>query len=191
MPKEIILDIETKNTFFDVGSRDPAKLDISFIGIFDYENGGYRGFWEEDLKELWPILESAERIIGFNLKYFDYPVMARYYGCSFDKFPTLDLLEEIERIIGFRIKLDDLAQATLGIGKTGSGLDAVKFWADKELEKLKEYCLQDVRVTKDLYEYARDKSEVFFHDKWSGEKRRIPIVLPKIPQKLASNLRLF
>ena len=174
----------------DVGGHNPEKLDISFIGIYDYARDGYLGFWEEDFKDLWPLLSSAERVIGFNLKGFDYPVMAKHFSDIW-KIPTLDLMEEFERITGFRIKLDSLAQATLGRGKSGSGLDAVKFWADGELEKLKEYCLQDVRVTKDLYEYVRDKSEVFYHDKWSGEKRRIPLVITNAPKKEAGNLRLF
>jgi len=190
MSSEIVLDIETKNTFLDVGGHNPEKLDISFIGVYDYAKDAYLGFWEEDFKDLQPLLQSAERIIGFNLRGFDYPVMEKHFhGVS--KLPTLDLMEEFERVAGHRIKLDTLAQATLGKGKSGNGLDAVRFWAEKDLEKLKEYCLQDVRVTKNLYEYVRDKSEVFYHDKWTGEKRRIPLVIPAIPKKEAGNLSLF
>ena len=154
MRKEIVLDIETQNTFQDVGAYNPTLLSISLVGVYFYETDTYEAFFEQDLPKLWPRLERAERIIGYNLLGFDYPCMQRYYTGNMSQLPTVDLLVEIEKKLGHRIKLDSVAEATLGVGKSGHGLMAVEYWKKGELEKLKDYCLQDVRVTKDVYEHA-------------------------------------
>ncbi|MBP7006133.1 hypothetical protein KBB27_03360, partial [Patescibacteria group bacterium] len=102
--------------------------------------------------------------------------LQRYYTGEIARLPTVDLLADIEKQIGFRVKLDDVAHATLGIGKSGDGLMAVKYWRDGEIEKLKEYCLQDVRVTKDVYEHALQNQECFFFDR-QGNKQRVPLTM--------------
>lgn len=189
MRREVVLDIETRNTFQDVGAYNPSLLDVSLIGVYFYETDTFEAFLQEDLPKLWPRLERAERIIGYNLFGFDYPCMQRYYAGNIMSLPTVDLLKEIELNLGHRIKLDDVAQATLGVGKSGHGLMAVEYWKKGEIEKLKEYCLQDVRVTRDVYEYALKQQEVFFHDR-QGQKQRValPISPPEPGTRTSINL---
>lgn len=191
MRKEIVLDIETQNTFQDVGAYNPSLLSISLVGVYFYETDTYEAFFEQDLPKLWPRLERADRIIGYNLLGFDYPCMQRYYTGTMERLPTVDLLVEIEKKLGHRIKLDDVAHATLGVGKSGHGLMAVEYWKKGELDKLKEYCLQDVRVTKDVYEYALDHQEVSFFDR-QGNKQRVPLTIepPAALARPAINLSL-
>jgi DEAD/DEAH box helicase domain-containing protein len=179
--REIVLDIETQN-IFERGNRDATKLKISFVGIFDYESRAYDGFFEADLPRLWKILEHCDRIIGYNTKGFDIPVMNAYYPGDLLKIGQLDMMEEVVKFTGFRLKLDDLAHATLGIGKSGSGLDAVKYWQAGELDKLREYCLQDVKVTKELYEHGRTQGKVFYFDRFRNDKIEVPVnfMPPKI-----------
>ena len=162
MGYEVVLDIETKDSFSDVGEYDPAKLSLSLIGVYFSDTDSYESFFEADLPRLWPRLERADRLIGFNTKGFDYHVMNRYYAGDFFDFPTLDIMEEVQKIIGFRIKLDDLAQATLGVGKSGHGLKAIDYWREGKLEELKKYCLDDVKITKDLYDYGCKNSNLCF-----------------------------
>ncbi len=189
--KEIVLDIETQNTFQDVGKYDPALLSISLIGCYFYETDTYETFLEADLPKLWPRLEHADRVIGYNLFGFDYPCMQRYYSGDLLKIPTVDIMKEIEKRIGFRVKLDDVAQATLGIGKSGDGLKAVEFWHTGEIEKLRDYCLQDVKITRDVYEYALNVHEVNYFDRTGGKKSvPLPIVAPSAEQKPMLNLSL-
>lgn len=191
MRNEIVLDIETQNTFQDVGAYNPALLSISLIGVYFYETDTYEAFYEQDLPKLWPRLERADRIIGYNLFGFDYPCMQRYYAGELAKLPTVDLLVEIEKRIGFRVKLDDVAHATLGIGKTGHGLMAVEYWRKGELDKLKEYCLQDVKVTKDVYEHALDTQELSFFDRQRNKQTiALPMELPQPASRPAINLSL-
>lgn len=183
MRRELVLDIETQNTFQDVGAYNPSLLQISLIGCYFYETDTFETFFEEDLPKLWPRMERMDRVIGYNLFGFDYPCMQSYYPGDFRKIPTVDIMVEIEKRIGFRVKLDDVAHATLGIGKSGHGLQAVEFWKNKELDKLKEYCLQDVRITRDVYEYALQNHTVHFFDRM-GQKQGVPLpVLPPISEE--------
>ncbi len=191
MRREIVLDIETRNTFQDVGAYNPALLTVSLVGVYFYETDTFEAFLMEDLPKLWPRLERADRIIGYNLLGFDYPCLQTYYTGDMMRLPTVDLLVEIEHKLGFRIKLDDVAHATLGMGKSGNGLMAVEFWKKGEIEKLKEYCLQDVRVTRDVYEHALAHGEVSYVDR-NGQKQTIPLpIQPVAPaERPAINLSL-
>lgn len=188
---EIVLDIETQNTFADVGAYNPARLDISVIGCWFSDTDAFDCFFESDLPKLWPRLERADRVIGFNLLGFDYPCMQRYYSGDLMKLPTLDLLVEIERRLGFRVKLDSVAQATLGVGKSGHGLQAVEFWRKGELDKLTSYCLQDVKVTRDVYRHAVQHKEVSYFDRL-GQMQTIalPVAEPQAKTAPAINFTL-
>lgn len=191
MRREVVLDIETQNTFQDVGAYNPALLSVSLVGCYFYETDSYESFLEEDLPKLWPRLERADRVIGYNLFGFDYPCLQSYYTGDFRKIPTVDLMLEIEKRLGFRIKLDSVAHATLGMGKSGDGLQAVEFWKKGDIENLRKYCLQDVRITRDIYEYALAQQNVSFIDRL-GQKQLIPlpIVPPQQDQKTEINLSL-
>lgn len=191
MRKEVVIDIETQNTFQDVGSYNAALLDVSLVGCYFYETDTFEAFLEPDLPKLWPRLERADRVIGYNLFSFDYPCLQTYYTGILMKLPTVDLLVEIEKRIGFRVKLDDVAHATLGVGKSGHGLQAVEFWKKGEIDKLRDYCLQDVRVTRDIYECALATQQVAYFDRL-GQKQQVtlPIIPAEETGKPAINLSL-
>lgn len=191
MSKEIVLDIETQNSFADVGGLFHDKLKISLIGVYFFETGEYRAYLEPELPELWPKLERADRIIGYNTKGFDYPVMNAYYPGDLAAFPSLDLLEEISNDLGFRVKLDDVAAATLGYGKSGHGLQAIEFFRKGEIDKLRDYCLMDVKITKEVYEYGKAHGELFYFDR-SGVKKPVKVnfLMPEAPARPAINLTM-
>ncbi len=165
MAYEVVFDIETKNTFQDVGAYDASLLSVSFVGAYRSDTGEYLSYFEEDLPKLWPLLENADRLIGYNSLSFDIPCLNRYYAGDLKKIPHLDLMRKIEATLGFRCKLDDVAKATIGEGKTGHGLDAVRYWNNGELDKLAKYCLDDVRITKDVYEYGKKNGFVKLADR--------------------------
>ncbi|OGL63993.1 hypothetical protein A3C09_01680 [Candidatus Uhrbacteria bacterium RIFCSPHIGHO2_02_FULL_47_44] len=185
MNKEVVLDIETQNTFQEVGGYDTSLLKISVIGCYFYETDSYEAFEEHELAKLWPRLEHADRIIGYNTVGFDLPVMNNYYGGNFLTFPGLDILAEIHKSLGFRLKLDDVAAATVGTRKSGHGLQAVEWWKQGEIQKIKDYCLQDVKVTKDVYEYGLKYGALAYEDRLGGRKA-IPVDFVLKPQEKAS-----
>ena len=183
MSKEVVLDIETQNSFQDVGGMNHDKLKISLVGVYYFETNEYVSYLEHELAALWPRLEHCDRIIGYNTKGFDYLVMNSYYPGDLAAFPSLDLLEEIAKALGFRVKLDDVASATLGYGKSGHGLQAIEFFRKGEIDKLRAYCLDDVKVTKEVYEYGLKQGEVFFFDR-AGVKKAVKVDF-RMPEKNA------
>lgn len=152
--RKIVLDIETRNLFQDVGTNNPADLDISVVCIYDYERDMHQSFLQEDFGRLWPILESADMLITYNGDHFDIPLLDKYYPGDLTKIKSLDLLKEIKNSLGRRIKLDTVAEATLGKNKSGHGLEAITWWKNGEIDKIIKYCTEDVRITKEVYDYA-------------------------------------
>ncbi|SRR5258708_2661708 len=169
--KQIILDVETQKTFDEVGGYFPDRLKISFVGVCVRENmsgkGDMLGFFEPDLPKLFPLLEEADVVIGFNCDNFDMQTFLPYYQADIMRIPTLDLMVRIKNSVGHRIGLDAVAKETLGIGKSGDGLDAIKYFKNKQFDELKKYCLQDVAVTRDLYDHGLKTGKVKFKNKWN------------------------
>jgi DEAD/DEAH box helicase domain-containing protein len=168
---ELILDVETKKTFDDVGGFFPDRLGISFVGVCKRESQNDKGemlsFFERDLPDLFPLLEQADVVIGFNIDNFDMPTFLPYYNGDITKIPTLDVLTRIKESVGHRIKLDAVAQETLGVGKSGDGLDAIKYYKNQQWDELEKYCIQDVAVTRDVYDFGLTKGHVKFRNKWN------------------------
>ena len=176
---KLVIDIETKNTFADVGGQGniPA-LEASFVGVYSYNDNKYYSFFEQDFARLGELLRKAGLIIGFSINRFDIPVMKKYYelgnrfstGINFNIFALerCDLLDMIEETMGFRVGLDILAKTNLNVGKTSHGLEAIKFYKEGRLIELEEYCLNDVKITKELYELAKSRGHLLIPERTTG-----------------------
>jgi DEAD/DEAH box helicase domain-containing protein len=169
----VVFDLETQNIFSDVGSTNPADLDISVACVYDSESDTYTVASVDQIHTLWPILEQAEALVGYNSNHFDIPLLNKYYPGDLTHIKSIDLLEDIRLSLGRRIRLGDVAQATLGAKKGGHGLQAVKWWREGDIASIKKYCKQDVKLTKELFEYARDNHRLLYKD--GARKREIPI----------------
>ena len=169
--RQVFFDVETKKTFEQVGGFFPEKLGISFVGVCVRDGSSGPGemlsFFEENLADLFPVLEQADVVIGFNSDGFDLPALAPLYSGSMAKFPSLDIMDRIKKSVGHRIGLNAVAQATLGTGKSGDGLDAIKYYKEGDREALEKYCLQDVAVTRDVYDYGLKNGTIKFKNKWN------------------------
>lgn len=152
----LVLDLETERSFDEVGgAENRARLGVSIVGVYHYDGDRFATYRKEELGELEPHLRAADEIVGFNLVGFDWPVLAAVLGDWVQGLPTVDLMLEAQKALGHRVSLDSVAQATLGAAKRGSGLDALEHYRAGRWEELERYCLEDVRLTRDLYEYAR------------------------------------
>jgi len=167
--KEVVFDIETIGDIKDFNS-----LKLTVVSVYNYETGEYSSFEESELKNLWPIFESAERLIGFNSEHFDLPILNKYYSGDLLKFSHLDILKVVKESTGSRFKLNDLVKATLQMEKSADGLQAQKWWEEGKIDEIKKYCEQDVRVTKELYEYGR-KNRMLYYQTLTGELRPFPV----------------
>lgn len=186
--KKVFLDIETQNTFEEVNSNDPKDLAISVVCVYDSSTEKYDSFLEKDFPKLWPILETADMLVTFNGDHFDLPLLNKYYHGSLDKIKSLDLLVEIRKSLGRRIKLDSIAEATLGRNKSGHGLEAITWWRNGEIDKIIKYCLEDVKITKEVYEYAMKNKHLKYPD--FGTIKEIKLDTKDWENKIESNLTL-
>ncbi len=169
----IVFDLETQNIFQDVGSNDSTALDISVATLYDSETERYTTVTIDELDQLWPIIEQADALVGYNSNHFDIPLLNKYYPGDLSQIKSIDLLEDIRLSFGRRLRLDDVAKATLGTKKSADGLQAVRWWREGKIDLIKQYCEQDVKVTKDVFEYARANGHVKVKD--GVRKREIPI----------------
>lgn len=160
----IVFDIETANAFPGLARTEIDRLELALVGVYDSATDTYSSYVKEELPKLWPLLEQADLLIGFNSNTFDIPLLDRYYPGDLTRVPSLDLLVEVQNVLGRRIRLQSLAEATLGKGKKGDGLKAVEWWREGLVDKVREYCIEDVRITKELYDYARENGKLKYKD---------------------------
>lgn len=187
MSQPVVIDFETQHVFREVGG-DVAKLRISVAGLYDYATDTYHAIMEDEIKKIFPYLENASQIIGFNSVHFDLPVLNPYYVGNLLDLPSLDLMHAVEHHLGHRVSLDNLLKETLGTQKTGHGLQAVNFFHEGKIEELKDYCLADVRLTKELYEYGKKHREIYYRS--TNGRGRIPVPWGDMVQKTKTNVNL-
>ncbi|MEK7643110.1 MAG: ribonuclease H-like domain-containing protein [Patescibacteria group bacterium] len=183
--KEVVIDIETEKEFREVGGKDNMHLlGVTVVGTYRYDTNEYYAFEKEESKNLEVLLSQTPCIIGFNVKHFDIPVLAPHVSIDLSVIPVLDLMDDVERHLGFRVSLDNLCHMTLRKRKSGMGLEAISWWRNGEKEKVKEYCLNDVLLTKELYEFGRQHGFVICETRDRGVQRipvnwAAPVIAPK------------
>jgi len=172
----VFFDLESQNLFQDVGGRENIeKLRVACAVTWSSERNDFAVYWENDVPALIKELKSATKVIGFNLRGFDYQVLQPYSPeTRFATLPTLDLLLDLQKILGFRISLDAIASTTLGETKTADGVQSVEWFRARELEKVAEYCKADVELTRRVYEFGRDHGHIFYKSKL-GSKLKVDV----------------
>jgi DEAD/DEAH box helicase domain-containing protein len=159
----IVLDIETQNLFSDVGGKgNLTKLLLSVAGVYSYANNSFLTFTESEMPAFENLLKRIDLIIGFNINHFDLPILQKYLSIDLSKIPALDVMDEVVDKMGHRVSLDDLVINTLGKRKSANGLLAVDYFKQGRMYELKKYCLDDVRLTRDLYEHGLKYGEIKF-----------------------------
>lgn len=172
--KYLVYDIETRNTFQDVGSNNPADLDISVVSIYNSETDEVTSYLQEDFKDMWPLFESTDAIVGYNTEHFDTPLLNKYYPGDLHQIKSIDLMVYIKNSLGRRPKLDDIAEATLGNKKIAHGLEAVKWWKEGKVDEIIKYCEEDVKITRDVFKFAMENGFVKLKD-FQGKTMEIPL----------------
>ena len=162
----LVFDIETKNILQGKGNKssDILSLDISVVGVYSYARSEYFAFLEEEFPTLWELINESDVLVGFNSNHFDIPILNKYYPGDLESIKSIDLLEAVRDSLRRRLKMDWIAKGTLGIEKSGDGLDAIDWWRDGEIDKIKKYCLQDVKITKELFEYVKENKVLKYKD---------------------------
>lgn len=138
------------------GWGDHANMGISVLCAYDYAEQRYRVFCADNLKEFAALCASRYPLVGFNNLDFDNRVLAAA-GVMIEPDCCYDILGEIWRALGRRVRgyrLDDCAPAALGPSavKSGDGALAPVLWQQSNAGTVIDYCLNDVRLTKGLFD---------------------------------------
>jgi 3'-5' exonuclease len=127
----------------------------------------------ELLTKLWNSLKPTDAIVGHNVLEFDVPFIKQRSWIQnirparpidLRKYYTADIIDTMQLWTnwGFKkgVSLDNLGQA-LGVGqKTGHGTDVAHWWAARDFESIKMYCMEDVRLTHRVYQRLTYQSPV-------------------------------
>lgn len=179
MLNKIVIDLETQKSFDEVGGHDKNHLlKISVAGLYSYPLNKYFAYTEDQMSKVADMLHEADQIIGFNIKSFDFEVLKPYLSYDIHKLPYLDILEETTKLIGHRVKLDNLAQMNLGTSKSGDGLMALKLYKQGRIDDLKKYCLDDVKITKEIYDYVLKYGKLLYKDYFETKEIKINFIEP-------------
>jgi DEAD/DEAH box helicase domain-containing protein len=183
-----VFDIETQNWFTDLPpGSDHSKLKISVLGAYFSKEDVYIAYLEKDLEAFVEKLKTVDLVIGYNSIGFDLPVLQPYTDLDLKTLPSYDILLEIEKQVGFKVKLDDVAKATLGINKTDKGSNAILYFREGNWSKLIDYCMWDVRITKEVFETALNSGVLKYKD--FIDQKEVKVNAPNF--NLPKNLRYF
>ncbi len=172
----LYFDLETQRSALEVGGWQNAHLMmVSVVALYDSLEDRFYTFTEDQIEGLIGRLRSADLVIGFNVKRFDYAVLKPYTSQDLGELPTFDLLEEIYNRLGYRLSLDHLAKETLGRQKSADGLQALEWFKAGDMDTLTEYCKHDVMLTRDLFLHGLDKGHLIYKDKRQNERLRFPV----------------
>ena len=171
----LVLDIETQRLVQEVGGWDHVdRLGISVACAYDSKTDQFLSFVEKDLGKLIELCQQR-LIVGYNVRGFDLPVMVPY-GLDLKDLDVFDLMYDLEALTRRRfLKLETVARGTLGLGKSADGLQAVEWWKAGQIQKIIDYCLQDVRVTRDIFQYGRQHGFVKLASA-EGDPIQVPVL---------------
>lgn len=173
--KVVVFDLETQRSFADVGGRSQMhKLGVSIGVAYRYDRDEFLVVNEDGIEQLINLLFKADLVVGYNIRGFDYEVLRAYTDENLSALPTFDLMFDLEQRLGFRPKLESVASATLGEGKSADGLQALEWWRRGEIDKITEYCRDDVRVTRDLYDFGKRNRWVLV-ERFGGNPRKVEV----------------
>lgn len=149
------------------GWQDHANMGISVIGAYDYAEDRYRVFCKDNMHEFAEAVEKTDLLVGFNNIAFDNAVIRACWE-PLVKMPenwadkSYDLLVEIWRCVGLGpafvypthmgFGLDAMCEKNFGTKKSGHGAKAPIYWQRGAIGNVIDYCLNDVRLTKQLFD---------------------------------------
>jgi DEAD/DEAH box helicase domain-containing protein len=161
----VVLDIEIQDAIVNPADWDNTdKMKIACCVLYSYIDDRYHVYGPNDVERLRSILIAANRIVTFNGNKFDLPII---FNMPNRTFPTglrsYDILANIWLSLHLDptlftnahkgYSLDRVCKYTLGKGKSGSGAAAPFLFKQGDIWKVIDYCINDVALTVELYNY--------------------------------------
>ncbi|HYV86369.1 MAG TPA: DEAD/DEAH box helicase [Patescibacteria group bacterium] len=171
----LFFDLETQKSAEEVGGwQNLAAMKLALAVTYNDVSGQFRTYHEKDVNELFLDLLTADRVVGYNIDRFDLPVLGGYTDRDLSRVRTLDMLADIYRKLGFRLRLADVAQATLGVGKSADGLQSLQWWKEGKIDLIEQYCRRDVEVTRDVFLFGCNNGYILYRDR-DDRSLRLPV----------------
>lgn len=168
--KALIYDIEIKKAIqskneerltgidYCEGWHDHANMGIACIGVYDYAEDRYRMFMDDNMDDFFHLCDDRELLVGFNNIAFDNAVINASAPMLTEASKFFDILVELWAAAGlgpqFKFPthagfgLDTLCKVNFGTAKSGHGALAPVDFQKGRYGSLVDYCLNDVRLTK-------------------------------------------
>ena len=177
LPRTVLFDVETLRSAAEVGGFGNChRMGVAIAVACFLEEGSFAAYGERQVHDLAAALRQATLVVGFNVKRFDFGVLAGYTGEDYCRtLPTLDLLEDIHLRLGFRVGMGRLALDTLGLGKSADGLQSLEWVKQGRLDLVEDYCRHDVEILRDLYLHGRREGCLYYHDQRRDVRLRLAV----------------
>ena len=168
----LYFDLETQKSADDVGGWGNSHLMKLAVGVvWDSREKRHFTYLEQDAVKLAEKLQTADLVVGFNVIGFDYAVLQPYAPCDLLEIPTFDMLVSVHKQLGHRLSLNAIAQATLNAKKSADGLISLQWYKEGKMDKIIEYCIQDVEITRDVFLHGVDKGHLLYDSRSKGRQR--------------------
>jgi len=146
---------------FDIETYSPSRLEkidtnefrVSVCGAYLSWTNEYIAFMEDEIGDFIQLLQEVDVVVGYNHLWFDLPVLQKYANWDLLKGTNnYDIMVEIEKKIGYKVKLNDVCKANLTDDIKTDSYEVYKhYYWDKNWYPLIDYCMNDVRLTNDIF----------------------------------------
>jgi DEAD/DEAH box helicase domain-containing protein len=175
----VVVDMEIAKTVESCtdGWNSTEEMDVAVACVWEYRTSRMRGYGPLELTTLQDRLLAADRISGYNIWKFDFPVIWGISRTDWMKrgephnslkdelgLKTDDLLRRIWKALGLSPDefnslhkgwgLDAVAGSTLGYRKIGYGGDAPKWYQAGQIQRVVNYCADDVALERDMTDFV-------------------------------------
>ena len=183
--RTVVVDIETVSldATDDQGALNAMKGRVVCIGMLVDDSialteTAFAGENEHSIiSEFWSALKPNDLLVGHNVLDFDLPFLQQRSwilgikpNFTFDtrRYYTKDVIDTLQLWTNWTgnkkgVTLDGLGKV-LGCGrKTGEGANVAQWWAQRDIDRIKKYCLDDVRLAYRVYcrlMYQKPKPDV-------------------------------
>ena len=174
-PRVQFFDLETQKSAEEVGGwGNIHKMGLAVGVVWDSLDREFFTYEEKDARQLVDKLRTADLAVGFNIIGFDYTVLQPYSDFDLQEINTFDMLADVKKQLGFRLSLNHLAQHTLNAKKSADGLVSLQWYKEGKINKIIQYCKQDVEITRDLYLFGEKNGFVKYQSR-SGNPLQLAV----------------
>ena len=201
MSRILYFDLETKYSAEEVGGwGNIMDMGMAVGVLWDSLDSGFHVYLENEIPALIDHLRQGGLVVGFNHVAFDLRVVAGSRPTEAERqqlytdlasLNHFDMLTELKKELGHRLRLDSIARPTLQHGKSADGLQSLAWYREGRIDKVIEYCKQDVEVTRQVHEHAINEGELLYDSRAGVKSVKLAWKLGAPPSATTEQMSLF